>query len=234
MRPRSSWFRPLLGVLSVGFFMACMESPTASEPGVSFAKGGKPGGGGGGNAPPASFDLPASSGSVDGLFSDGDTFTGTFDADQMSLIVDCPRTFGLERPDQWSVVAGDEVHCSGKDGFSRLDLNDLGSCSDLTNGCQVGTNGHVPDDGYGPDLNYYFRVKTGSGKASFAAYNIVWTDGLATVIGTTPDGAPCRWHLMGTTAEFWDEGLDSNQGPHAGPSPMNLDVVVERQDLECL
>ncbi len=39
----STRFRPLLGLLAFAFLAACSESPTANEPTVSFAKGGKPG-----------------------------------------------------------------------------------------------------------------------------------------------------------------------------------------------
>jgi len=235
MRVPSSRFRPLFGVLAVGLLVACVESPTASAPDVSFAKGGKPGA----NAPEATVILPAPDGS-DGLFADGNEYTIPFGADGMSLKVDCSRPFVLQRPAGWDVADGDEIHCRGRDGFSRLDLNDMGTCSNLFSGCDVGTGGHDPSQGtnFSPDLNYYFRVETGPGKSGFTAYDVVWVDGHATVEGTEDadgDGVPegitaCRWHLTATMAEFWDE---SDLGSHEGPSPMALDVTVTRQDLEC-
>ena len=224
----------------------CADSPTAIDqplPEPAFhhspGHGGGGGGGGGGSAPDASVLLPAPSGN-DGLFADGAPYTIPFDTDQMSLIVqDCSRPFVLQRPAEWTVVEGDEIHCSNKSGFSRLDLNDIGSCSDLTSGCDIGTNGHDPSQGFNDDLNYYFGVDTGRrGKGSFHPYNVVWTDGHATVLGTEDvdedgegDGiTPCRWQLLASDAEFWD-GATGEQVDDI--RPMALDVVVERQDLAC-
>ncbi|MFQ5890336.1 MAG: hypothetical protein ACE5JR_09830 [Gemmatimonadota bacterium] len=184
------------------------------------------------------FDLPISSGS-DGLFSDGGgPFIDEFDPDQMALSVDCPRRFVLVRPADWPVVSGDEVHCSGRDGFSRLDLNDLGSrpCAD-PGGCPIGTTGHDPSSHFGPDLNYYFRVSTGPGKGNFASYNVVWTDALFTIDQTEngdPSGTACRWHVWANTAEFWERtgGTDTIVQVDEKRA-MALDVIVERQDLNC-
>ncbi len=164
-----------------------------------------------------------------------------------ALIVDCDLGhFKLVRPadDVWPVVGlpEDEIHCSGKRGFSRLDLNDLGSrpCDPLVNpnGCIIGTDGHNDPDGFsfGPDLNYYFRVSTGKGKGNFASYNVVWTDALFT-IDQTEDGAvggtACRWHLWATLAEFWKRADGDVRADGGQEHAMALDVIVERQDLPC-
>lgn len=229
-------FRPFLGALALAFIVACGESPTANDPAMSFAKSGH-NGGGGGAAPQASFLLPAQPApDAAGLFSDdGTAFTGTFDPDQMSLIVDCPRTFVLGRPAAWPLIPGAEaVHCSSRGAFSRLDLNDLGGrpCSD-PGGCPIGTEGHAGGSSFSQDLNYYFTAavpKTkGKGSSASASYNVVWVDARFSIDQTDGNGAPCRWHLWATEAEFWE---DAGSGTHQvdGNQPMPLDVVVKRSD----
>lgn len=180
----------------------------------------------------AEYTLGTSTG-ADGVYLDG---SGSITRDLMGhLVVDCPRTFVLVRPSSWTIASGTEVHCSGSDGFSRLDLLDLStlSCPD-PDGCPIGTTGHDPSGAYGPDLNYYFRVKTGKGGkgAKFEEYNVVWVDARFTVDQTENGAAgapPCRWRLWAATAEFW-HGTSSRVG---GNEPMALNVVLEKQGVTC-
>lgn len=189
-----------------------------------------------------SWLLPASSGSdgPDGLYSDGGMFITDIGK---ALIVDCPRTFVLERPPEWSVASGTEIHCSTDGGgFSRLDNKERDAPGCYKNlypeGCPIGTTGHDPDAGFGPDLNYYFQVEVqkGNGKAidphGGGTYNVVWVDARVTIDGVAPDGTDCRWHVWATEAEFWERTggtdtivkVDQNR-------PMALDVVIERHDV---
>ncbi|MFQ5890337.1 MAG: hypothetical protein ACE5JR_09835 [Gemmatimonadota bacterium] len=245
---RRPTYRGLCGLLTVAvvaWACGCTDVPTATDaspPGPELAKKGKkppP------SVPQATFDLPAETGSA-GLFSfddGGGPFVDAFDPDQMALIVDCPRRFVLVRPaTAWPVVSGDEVHCSSKGGgFSRLDLNDLGSrpCSDPL-GCPIGTTGHTSDSGPGfsKDMNYYFTVRVpkpkGKGTTTGASYNVVWIDTKFTIDQADSNGTACRWHVWANTAEFWERTGDIDSTRRVdGDQTMALDVIVERQDLNC-
>lgn len=237
--------------VALGLGFACSEAPTEAtldDLAPRFAKGGKPGKQ---DPPPgtalATFTLQPSL--SDGLFQSGPFANEPLDE---ALIVDCDQgddevhTFVLERPADWGpLVPGDQIHCSSRDGFSRLDLNDMTSqiclLSDFPQGCQIGTDGHDDPDGFnfGPDLNYYFRVipsgKKG-GKGKFTSYNVVWIDARFTSAPPASDGIVCSWHLWATEAEFWVRTGGDPDVPFDGMSsptltrPMALDVVVTRQD----
>lgn len=182
-----------------------------------------------------------------GLYDDGAPFENE-PLDQ-ALIVDCegdegPRTFVLVRPDDWEVVwertggtAADEIHCSGGDGFSRLDhkLGGLSYCAD-DGGCKIEQHGHDLNAGpnFGPDLNYYFRVKTGKGKGKFAQYNVVWTNATFQSFGgnesADPPIPPCSWLLVATEAEFWEQLSIKDDVVQVGvPDDMALKVLVQSQ-----
>lgn len=231
-----------MAVLALAF--ACSESPTEAtldDLAPQFAKGGKPGKQ---DPPPGTplgdFILPVFSdgSSPPGLYSD--QVDGIF-ADEpldQALIVDCDLgSFVLERPGTWAIVPGNEIHCSGRDGFSRLDLNGMTSLiCDTPDGCSIGTTTH-DDSGlsFGPDTNYYFRVvpsgKKG-GKGNFTSYNVVWIDARFTSDQARIDGIACSWHLWADNAEFWERAGEGDVQLDQIRA-IALDVVIERQDPNC-
>ena len=173
-----------------------------------------------------------------GLYSDDAAFEN--EPLEQALIVDCPRTFVLVRSSTdpaWTIAAGDEIHCSGADGFSRLDhkLGAQALCAS-GGGCPIEQHGHELKAGsnFAPDLNYYFRVSTGKGKGKFAQYNVVWTNATFQSSGSDVDGNPCSWRLLATKAEFWEQLSIKDDVVQVGvKEDMALDVRVDSQAEGC-
>jgi hypothetical protein len=220
--------------LALSIVAACNEVPTAApdNPGLDLKRGGP--------APPSTFyvtdALPTYTVS-DGLFSDGQVYLETMDAQgTTSLTAQCSdnRNMDLRLPAIWAaaVVSGTPRYCD-----TKLDLNQLTACPDGTS-CALGTNGHDATTHYALDVNYYFYVSTPKPKGNGTIqteYDVVWIDVTYSVsrwAGGVANGTACEWDVVGGTAEFWT-GNPTDESRVGVDQPMELNVTVSRTDGDC-
>ncbi len=220
-------FSPALFLVLSAFAAACSDAPLAPPDGTPSPslKGGPP------QVVNSRATLPALAAAA-GLYGDGaGEYTATGD---IYIDVLCgSRTVTMNLAGTGWTTTGVVANCSlSNAGRLRLSIDNIIN-TDCPDGqqCAIGTSGHNGTQNYSDDVYFYFLTDKDAdgkyGERGEDSYNVVWVNATAEVLQRN-GGTPCRWHVLGSTAEFWKRPAVQVLPATAAA---DLDVIARRIDL---